>query len=92
MDYGDVKNVPGFWNPFKKKPKNLYNTGQAVCGARGCTRACMIAMENRGVLQNKFKEKFRRRQAWKVDWNSEAVYPEDAVYRQKKEKTGQEAD
>jgi len=61
----------GFWTPFNKKPRNLYNTGQAVCGAAGCTRACMISLEARGVLKNKFKEKFRRRKQWSVDWSSE---------------------
>jgi NAD-dependent dihydropyrimidine dehydrogenase PreA subunit len=72
---------PGDWSPFKLKPRNLYNTGQAVCGARGCTRACMISMESRGVLQNKFKQKFRRRPTWKVDWEQEPVYPADAKFR-----------
>jgi ferredoxin len=61
----------GSWTPFYKKPRNLYNTGQAVCGARGCTRACMISLEARGVLQNKFHEKFRRRKPWSVDWSVE---------------------
>jgi ferredoxin len=63
---------PGWWSPFKKKPRNLYNTGQAVCGARGCTRACMMALEARGVLENKFHQPFRRRRPWRVDWD-EAV-------------------
>ncbi len=64
----------GSWTPFKEKPRNLYNTGQAVCGAAGCTRACMMSLEARGVLKNKFKEKFRRRAKWNVDW-SKAPYP-----------------
>lgn len=59
---------PGNWSPFSHKPSNVYNTGQAVCGARGCTRACMIAMEARGVVDNKFEKPFRRRPTWKVDW------------------------
>ncbi len=67
----------GSHTPFNRKPRNLYNTGQAVCGAAGCTRACMISLENRGVLQNKFKQKFRRRKPWSVDWSQEA-YPVDA--------------
>lgn len=62
----------GSHTPFYNKPRNLYNTGQAVCGARGCTRACMISLENRGVLQNQFKEKFRRRKPWTVDWSEPA--------------------
>ncbi len=59
---------PGWWSPFFKKPRNLYQTGQAVCGARGCTRACMISMEARGAVENKFEQPFRRRPAWRVDW------------------------
>jgi ferredoxin len=66
------------WTPFNKKPRNLYNTGQAVCGARGCTRACMISCESRGVLKNQFKDKFRRRPAWSVDWSEDAAMPEGA--------------
>lgn len=60
---------PDAHSPFYHKPSNLYNTGQAVCGARGCTRACMINLEKRDVLSNKFKEKFRRRPLWSVDWS-----------------------
>ena len=56
-------------NPFITAPKKLYNSGKAVCGARGCTRACMMSLEARGVLQNKFKEPFRRRRPWQVDWS-----------------------
>jgi ferredoxin len=70
----DRKTRPGWWSPFARKPRNLYNTGQAVCGARGCTRACMISLEARGVLQNRFRARFRRRPAWRVDW--EAPEPE----------------
>lgn len=66
------------WTPFNKKPRNLYNTGQAICGARGCTRACMISCETRGVLKNQFKDKFRRRPAWSVDWSEDAAMPEGA--------------
>ena len=63
----DVK--PGSHSPFYNKPANLYNTGQAVCGAKGCTRACMISMEKRGVLKNEFKKPFRRQKLWSVDWS-----------------------
>ncbi|MBO5688735.1 MAG: hypothetical protein J6S73_02305 [Lentisphaeria bacterium] len=77
----DPKSKPGWWSPFFRKPRNLYNTGQAVCGARGCTRACMISLESRGVLQNTFKEKFRRRPVWTVNWDEEPVYSEGTVFR-----------
>lgn len=59
------------YTPFYRKPRNLYNTGQAVCGGRGCLRACMISLESRGVLKNKFEKPFRREKPWLVDWSSE---------------------
>ncbi len=74
--------IPGEWSPFNEKPRILYNSGQAVCGARGCTRACMISLENRGVLKNRFKDKFRRRKPWSVDWSEEPRYPEGAVLKE----------
>ena len=84
--YGDAHKgyKPGNWSPFYKKPRNLYNTGQAVCGARGCTRACMISLESRGVLQNSFKEKFRRRPTWEVDWSKEPEYSDGTQFRPEK--------
>lgn len=65
----DIK--PGEITPFYRKPRNVYNTGQAICGGQGCLRACMIQLEQRGVLQNKFHREFRRRPPWKVNWDSE---------------------
>jgi ferredoxin len=62
--------------PFYQKPPNVYNSGQAVCGGKGCMRACMVSLEHRGVLQNKFKEKFRRRKPWSVDWSGFEGIPE----------------
>lgn len=69
----------GSWTPFHKKPPNLYNTGQAVCGARGCTRACMISLEARGAVQNRFAQKFRRRKPWSVDWPQRDSSPAGAT-------------
>ena len=81
----------GSHTPFYKKPVNLYKTGQAVCGARGCTRACMMSLEARGVLKNKFKEKFRRRAPWTVDW--EKINAEDKLAQNNTKKNdGFEAD
>lgn len=71
LQYENDDTIPGEWSPFRHKPRNLYNTGQAVCGSRGCTRACMISLESRGVLQNSFKDKFRRRPTWSVDWSKD---------------------
>ena len=61
-------------SPFPKAPKSLYNSGKAICGAKGCTRACMVSLEKRGVLKNKFHSPFRTsNNSWKVDWNSDAI-------------------
>ena len=60
-------------SPFNHKPRNLYNSGQAVCGAKGCTRACMVSLEARGVLKNKFHSPFRTQKPWSVDWNEEPI-------------------
>ncbi len=77
------KSRPGWWTPFYHTPRHLYNTGQAVCGSRGCTRACMMSLEQRGVIANQFKEKFRRRPAWRVDWETEPEYAPGTVFPKK---------
>ncbi len=77
QQYMSPDTKPAWWSPFFKKPANVYNTGQAVGGARGCTRACMIQLEKRGVLRNRFKQEFRRRKPWTVDWSVEPSYPAD---------------
>ncbi len=64
-----IKMAPGEHSPFYRKPDNIFQTGEAVCGGQGCVRACMISLEARGVLKNKFHLKFRRRPLWKVDWS-----------------------
>ena len=62
---------PSFISPFHHKPPNVYKTGTAICGGRGCLRACMISLEKRGVLKNKFKRPFRRRKPWTMDWSAD---------------------
>lgn len=36
----------------------------AIEGGRGCIRACMIHLEEKGVLKNQFKSPFRKRKPW----------------------------
>ena len=67
------KYKPSEISPFNHAPARLYNTGKAVCGAKGCTRACMISLEKRGVLKNKFHSPFRTEKPWRVDWSAEAI-------------------
>ncbi|MEK6795974.1 MAG: hypothetical protein AABZ39_14425 [Spirochaetota bacterium] len=83
---GQEDTKPGWHSPFFKKPRNLYNTGQAICGSRGCTRACIDSMEKRGVLTHKFHKKFKRTQPWSVDWSDyEALTGQTAGAGEKKE-------
>ncbi len=65
--------------PFVRAPKHLYNTGKAICGAAGCTRACMISLESRGLLKNRFVNPFRTSKPWKVDWSEPAEKPDYKV-------------
>jgi ferredoxin len=70
---------PSSISPFYKKPRNLYNSGQAICGGRGCMRACMIHLEEKGVLKNRFEKPFRRRKPWLVDWSKTADDSKETV-------------
>ncbi|MGD9517878.1 MAG: hypothetical protein AB7W28_00045 [Armatimonadota bacterium] len=38
--------------------------GPAMCGGRGCIRACMVHLEERGVLKQHFEGPFRKRRPW----------------------------
>jgi hypothetical protein len=71
--------VKGSHGPFYRKNHPIYNTGQAVCGGKGCVRACMISMEARGAVKNTFKQKFRRRKPWSIDWSQPAPAIEHPV-------------
>ncbi len=62
----------------------LYNHNAALEGARGCTRACMIHLEQTGRIQNLFENPFRKRPPWKLApgaWrdapDGDAEMPED---------------
>ncbi|HOV21728.1 MAG TPA: hypothetical protein PLW95_03490 [bacterium] len=63
----DVK--PGMHSPFYHKPPNVFIHGEAICGGRGCIRACMIHLEKQGKLKNKFKDPFRKETPWRVNWD-----------------------
>ncbi|MCM8785666.1 MAG: hypothetical protein NC827_06385 [Candidatus Omnitrophica bacterium] len=56
------------YNPFIGQPSNVIIYSRALEGARGCIRACMIHLESQGKLKNKFKEPFRKRKAWYIEW------------------------
>ena len=44
----------------------VYEYGRALEGARGCMRACMVQLEKRGVLKNRFKQPFRKTKPWRL--------------------------
>jgi len=60
----------GFNQPVSQaqqyKVPPMYKYGRALEGARGCIRACMVHLEQKGVLKNKFNEPFRRRKPWRM--------------------------
>ena len=45
--------------PYIKNCWESFHHPAALCGARGCIRACMAHLEKKDVLGNKFKEAFR---------------------------------
>ena len=61
---------PSKYSPFYKKPGPVPPFGNGIiCAGRGCIRACMVGLEARGVLKNKFKTPFRTEKPWLVDWS-----------------------
>ncbi len=74
-----LKSVRGSHTPFCKKPSPVYWTGQAICGGKGCVRACMMSLEARKAVGNQFKSPFRRRKPWSVDWTKDAPAIEDPI-------------
>lgn len=43
----------------------------AVCGAKGCIRACMDQLEKTGRIENTFKNKFYKKPSWKISYQKE---------------------
>ncbi|HHV95764.1 MAG TPA: hypothetical protein GXX37_04705 [Clostridiaceae bacterium] len=60
-------------NPFIGEYPRQYGYSRAVEGAAGCIRACMIHLEEKGKLKNKFNELFRTGKVWTVDHKNEDV-------------------
>ncbi len=61
---------PNHISPFYTAPPKVYGAGKAICGAGGCTRACLASLEARGVLKKQMKKPFRRKKPWQVDWSN----------------------
>ena len=54
-------------NPFNATYDFQYGYGRAIKGASGCIRACMVHLEQREKLKNKFKQPFRTKKPWTLD-------------------------
>lgn len=53
--------------PYSRRAWESYHHPSAICGARGCMRACMIHLEEQGKLGNRFDRPFRIRKPWRLD-------------------------
>lgn len=60
-------------NPFIGEYPRQYGYGRAIEGAAGCIRACMVHLEQKDKLKNRFKETFRTNRMWSVDHKNEDV-------------------
>jgi len=54
-------------NPFNAQYDYQYGYGRAIEGAAGCIRACMVHLEARDKLKNKFDRPFRTKKPWTLD-------------------------
>lgn len=57
--------------PYSSKAWESWHHPSAIDGARGCMRACMMHLEERGVIENQFHNKFRIRKPWRLDRGAE---------------------
>ncbi|MFO8081269.1 MAG: hypothetical protein R6V07_13340 [Armatimonadota bacterium] len=53
--------------PYSARAWESYHHPSAICGSRGCMRACMIHLEERDAIENTFENRFRIRKPWKLD-------------------------
>lgn len=64
----DTNNVVDYYDYI------LTHTGYfAICGARGCIRACMNALEKTGRIENKFHNNFYRKKSWLLPHQPESI-------------------
>lgn len=52
--------------PYNRAAWDSFHHPGAICGAKGCQRACFIHLEEQGKLSNKFHRPFRLRPPWKL--------------------------
>jgi len=65
-EHGAPWTVARYEIPYNRAAWESYHHPGALCGARGCMRACMIHLEEQGKLQNRFHNRFRIRPPWRL--------------------------
>ena len=55
----------------------------AICGAKGCIRACMNALEKSGRIENKFHNQFYKKPSWTLPNKPEVISNGVNPYREK---------
>lgn len=50
----------------RKYYPNVCGYNNAMCGGRGCSRACMVHLEKQNKVANRFKQPFRKRKPWRL--------------------------
>lgn len=48
------------------KWRGAFGNNPAIEGGKGCIRACMIHLEEKGLIKNRFVSPFRKRKPWKL--------------------------
>ncbi|MDD5603202.1 MAG: hypothetical protein PHG48_03835 [Eubacteriales bacterium] len=68
-------------NPFEGEFKKFYDYGNAIEGACGCIRACMIHLEERKKIKNLFINKFRAegKEQWEIDRTKPYELTQDVI-------------
>ncbi len=68
----DYTNHSDVWDYLKEKYPYIANAWEsfhhpaAMCGSRGCIRACLDHLDKKGVLARKFRYSFRDRKPWSI--------------------------
>jgi len=58
-----VLKVQGILDRYYRRVDGYFS---AMCGGRGCLRACMVHLEEKGVLSRTFHHPFRKRKPWRL--------------------------
>jgi epoxyqueuosine reductase len=69
MNYKDVAGIWGWLRekvPYIRAGQESFHHPGAICGARGCMRACLDHLDKKDVLTKKFKHPYRTGKQWEL--------------------------